>query len=223
MKKTINNKKLSISVEESFNQSGEFLSSFKQRKMAKALNRKLRVYYACCRILALPVFVFFLPFLIVITFILAVELYFAERRWRLPFFIEERYTQGKPFVLYKFLSTAVNGQKLFFGNLLKQIYLDELPQLYHIVNGEMTIVGPRPNPEPDYSRIKNRGYFAKVVQKAGLTGGVQTAKGSSRHGDLRLDEEYMYFCLNNNLATIVIQDLKTLWLTLKLMARAEGI
>ncbi len=110
-----------------------------------------------------------------------------------------------------------------FGNLLKKVYLDELPQLFHIVNGDMVIVGPRPNPEPDYSRIIKQGYYAKVLQKAGLTGGVQVAKGSARHGDMRLDEAYMYFCLENNLATIVIHDIKTLWLTIKLMIRAEGI
>ncbi|MGM0600351.1 MAG: sugar transferase [Candidatus Rifleibacteriota bacterium] len=143
--------------------------------------------------------------------------------WRFPFFIEARYTQGKSFILYKFLSSAANGQKLPFGNLIKQIYLDELPQIFHIANGDMLIVGPRPNPEPDYSRIIKQCYYAKVLQKAGLTGGVQVAKGSSRHGDLSLDEQYMYFCLENNLAAIVIHDMKTLWLTIKLMSRAEGI
>ena len=41
--------------------------------------------------------------------------------------------------------TASNDQRVFpFGSLLRRLKIDELPQLYDVLRGEMSIVGPRP-------------------------------------------------------------------------------
>ncbi len=195
----------------------------KQKIIRESLNKKLRIYYVASQIIALLAFLLLLPLLTLITFVIAAELLIAEKKLTCPFFIEERFTQGRTFTLYKFLSSSSSGQPLFLGGLLKQIYLDELPQLFSIVKGDMVFVGPRPNPIKEYNEILGYGYYAKALQKAGLTGGVQAAKGSENHGDLSLDEDYMYFCLNHSIIEILKKDFNTISKTISLMLRAEGI
>jgi polysaccharide biosynthesis protein PslA len=74
------------------------------------------------------------------------------------FFLQERIGyKGKPFTMYKFRSMVTdaekNGPQLSFdndqritqwGKTMRKWRLDELPQLFNIIKGEMSLVGPRP-------------------------------------------------------------------------------
>jgi lipopolysaccharide/colanic/teichoic acid biosynthesis glycosyltransferase len=63
------------------------------------------------------------------------------------------------------------------GAVLKKFYLDELPQLFSILFGDMSFVGPRPWPlEPYYDEIE-KGILRKRLIRPGLTGLVQANKG----------------------------------------------
>lgn len=63
------------------------------------------------------------------------------------------------------------------GKILKDFYLDELPQLFTILVGDMSFVGPRPWPlEPYYEEVEE-GIFRKRLIRPGLTGLVQANKG----------------------------------------------
>ena len=61
------------------------------------------------------------------------------------------------------------------GRLLRRLSLDELPQLFNVLNGTMSLVGPRPHAvehNEEYARII-RGYFARHRVKPGMTGWAQ--------------------------------------------------
>ena len=120
-------------------------------------------------------------------------------RHRGPFFLtEDRGSEGKIFHLPKFRivrmdafhdiratqkyqhikpmeSDPANVTKV--GAVLKTIYFDELPQLFSILKGDMSFVGPWPWPlEPYYEELE-KGIFRKRLIRPGFTGLVQANKG----------------------------------------------
>jgi lipopolysaccharide/colanic/teichoic acid biosynthesis glycosyltransferase len=102
-----------------------------------------------------------------------------------PIFWQQRPgARGWPFRLYKFRTMAAahdsEGRRLSdaerlspFGRFLRRTHLDELPQLYNILIGEMSFVGPRPLLPPDQSP----GFGARLAVRPGLTGWAQIKGG----------------------------------------------
>lgn len=84
------------------------------------------------------------------------------------FFVQTRIGQhGKPFTIYK-LRTMKNGQVTRVGKFLRKTKIDELPQLYNILKGDMTFVGPRPDISGYYDKLS--GENRRLLQlKPGLT------------------------------------------------------
>lgn len=89
-------------------------------------------------------------------------------------FIQNRIGQfGIPFKIYKFRTMQVaplseSGCISKVGKFLRRYKLDELPQLFNILNGEMSMVGPRPDLAGYYDMLE--GDNRKILQlKPGLT------------------------------------------------------
>jgi lipopolysaccharide/colanic/teichoic acid biosynthesis glycosyltransferase len=157
---------------------------------------------------------------------------------------EIRVSQGKTFNFYKFriftqlaLKNAPreggvmhtkplerNKQNLtYYGRFLKQVYLDELPQLYNVLKGDMTLVGPRPTNTINSQRMKDRGYYAKEIMKCGITGLVQANKDQFNREGVDFDLKYINYCFNHTGWQIVINDFKILWQTIFTILRHKGI
>jgi len=66
-----------------------------------------------------------------------------------------------------------------FGRILRKTRLDELPQLWCILKGEMSVVGPRPEREAYYERFEEyiHGFSERLKVKPGLTGLAQVRGG----------------------------------------------
>lgn len=110
---------------------------------------------------------------------------------------------GKPFTMYKFRSMYMDAEKngpqwaekidwrcTRVGRVLRKTRLDELPQLWNILIGDMSLVGPRPEREYFYKEFETyiSGFHHRLVVRPGLTGLAQVNGGY----DLKAEEKIVY-------------------------------
>jgi len=77
---------------------------------------------------------------------------------------------GKPFIIYKIRTIKKTTQSVSnFGAFLRENKLDELPQLFNILIGDMSFVGPRPD-VPGFADVLNKEDQIILSVKPGLTG-----------------------------------------------------
>lgn len=132
------------------------------------------------------------------------------------------------FTLYKFRTMTSardeNGELLpnhlritRFGNLLRKTSLDELPQLWNVLIGDMSLVGPRPL-LPRYLPIYTERQRRRHEVRPGITGWAQVngRNSISWHEKLELDVWYV-----ENISFWL--DVRILWLTLLKVLKREGI
>ena len=150
------------------------------------------------------------------------------------FYKQERLTvDGKPFMIYKFRTMIVesetsSGARLCrkdddritpIGKFLRRTHLDELPQIFNILKGEMSLVGPRPERPSiaaEYQKtLPEFDYRLKV--KAGLTGYAQIygKYNTTPYDKLKLD---LFYIRNFS----IWLDLKLLLLTFKILFQKEN-
>lgn len=147
----------------------------------------------------------------------------------------QQITYGKHFTLYKFRTMRVDAEKSGaqfaakndprvtpIGRFLRLTRLDELPQLWNVLRGEMSLVGPRPE-RPEFmeelsSHVPN--YLNRLGLKPGLTGLAQIINGydadlESFRRKVQFDLLYLQNCCFWN-------DLKILLRTVKVVLSGSG-
>ena len=149
------------------------------------------------------------------------------------FYRQERVTQyGRSFSMLKFRSMVQEAEKdgpqlaakhdariTRTGKILRNLHLDELPQLFNVLAGQMSMVGPRPERREfieDYSRIIPE-FRERLRVKGGLTGYAQIyGKYSTGPEDkLKYDLIYIY---NYSLRL----DIRLLFLTVRIFFQKEN-
>jgi lipopolysaccharide/colanic/teichoic acid biosynthesis glycosyltransferase len=108
--------------------------------------------------------------------------------------------------------------------LLKPWYLDELPQLWNVVRGDMSLVGPRPWPPPMVASQIAQGVTYRNEFVAGWTGPAQVSKGVTESaGYTTLDTRYVDACRRSGAWRVVRADITLLLRTVRVMAKGEGL
>ncbi|PIT86095.1 MAG: hypothetical protein COU33_05055 [Candidatus Magasanikbacteria bacterium CG10_big_fil_rev_8_21_14_0_10_43_6] len=163
---------------------------------------------------------------------------------RVPFFYKEvRVSGGKKFLFYKFRifrkgvieaaqerGAVVHTKPLekypenltLYGRCLKNIYMDEFPQLWNVLKGDMTLVGPRPTNIESSAALCKQGIYTRERIRCGLTGPFQAQKGgdADQHA---VDAAYIDFVQSHSGMAVVCKDIGILVDTVKTIFRAEGI
>jgi Undecaprenyl-phosphate glucose phosphotransferase len=133
---------------------------------------------------------------------------------------------GKAFIVYKFRSMREDAESQTgptwardddpratpVGRWLRRFDLDELPQLWNVLRGDMSLVGPRPERPFFVHQFKHRlpQYMLRHKVKAGITGWAQV-NGWRGNTSLEKRLEYDLYYIENWSVTL---DLKIIWLTL---------
>ena len=104
-----------------------------------------------------------------------------------------------------------------FGKFLRSTSLDELPSLWNVIRGDMSLVGPRPL-LVEYLLLYSEKQSMRHKVKPGITGWAQVNGRNAISWDEKFDFDLWY--INNQSVWL---DLKILWLTLKKVIARDGI
>lgn len=169
-----------------------------------SLNGKFELYLAFGKRLFDIVFSFFslvilLPIFLIISILIKLfdsgPILFKQKRIGL---------NGEIFVMYKFRSMSVSIKDMssdqigrlnltWIGKLIRRTNIDELPQLFNILKGDMSIVGPRPALLIQKDLIEYRRQNGSLFYRPGLTGLAQVSSYSGMNviEKVKFDGEYV--------------------------------
>lgn len=143
------------------------------------------------------------------------------------FYTQERLGKnGKTFVLYKFRSMREDAEKegakwaeynddrcTRIGKILRKTHIDELPQLFNILSGDMSVVGPRPERECFYNEFEAyiEGFSQRLCVKPGLSGLAQINGGY----DLTPEQKVLF--------DLEYIEKRTFWFDIKIVFMTIGV
>ena len=139
---------------------------------------------------------------------------------------------GKKFYIYKLRSMRTDAEKFGaqwaekddpritkVGKFIRKTRIDEIPQLFNILKGDMSIIGPRPE-RPSFTMEFNEeipGFIDRLAVKPGLTGWAQVNGGYEITPQEKLIED-IYYIKNRS----ILLDFKILLKTVKVVLTGDG-
>jgi len=149
-----------------------------------------------------------------------------------PFFFQQRIGQGlKPFAIIKFRSMVKDAPQLGgwqtqdadpritrIGRFIRRTSLDELPQLWNVVIGDMSLIGPRPNTPQQESQYSAAQWRTRHTLRPGITGLAQVSGRSSLTVEQQISHDLTY----NQQASLAL-DISIIMKTVTMVLRRNGV
>lgn len=142
---------------------------------------------------------------------------------------------GKPFMIYKFRSMYQDAEKdgpalssqddsriTSFGKFMRKTRMDELPQFFNVLIGDMSLVGPRPERQHFIDQIVKKAPHFNHLQKVrpGITSWGQVKFGYASNVDEMIERLKYDILYIENMSLLV--DMKILIYTIKTILKASG-
>jgi lipopolysaccharide/colanic/teichoic acid biosynthesis glycosyltransferase len=195
------------------------------------------------RVLALILLIIFSPIIILLKIAMFIEgLLILENRGPM-FFSYNAVSKGKVFPKYKIrliktkyiepegakrgdwiaYSAEWNEEsRTYVGAFVKKFYLDEMPQFWNVLRGDMSIVGPRPLAAIHYERDLAQGNVTRKHLKGGLLGLGHIMKGKPEFGNPIYEYEYIDQYIKRSELGLLWLDLTIIWRGILLILKGGG-
>jgi lipopolysaccharide/colanic/teichoic acid biosynthesis glycosyltransferase len=204
-------------------------------------NRSLKVFFD--KLIALLFLIATLPVIICLKIVFLIEGFLISENKGPMFFSYNAVSQGKVFPKYKvrliktkyieprgakrgdwiaYSAEWNEDSRTYVGAFVKKFYLDEIPQLWNVLRGDMSIVGPRPLAVIHYERDLAQGNVTRKHLKGGLLGLGHIMKGQPEFGNPIYEYKYIDQYIKRSELSLLWLDLTIMWRGAILILKGGG-